>query len=218
MKGKEARSDETPIATHHDAAAALRVEAATIAWMVVEAGVAIGSGIVARSLLLVAFGADSVIELISAVVLWRRLRVEAVDPARTSDIERAEQRASRIAGGLLYALAVYVVIAAAIGFLHRSAAGFSLSGLIVTAIAAFGMPVLARAKLRLADRLASAALRADAMESLTCGYLSWLVLAGLAANAVFHLWWLDSAASLVIVPLLVKEAREAVTGHCACHD
>ncbi len=85
-------------------------------------------------------------------------------------------------------------------------------------VAAFGMPVLAKAKMRVADQIGSRALRADAMETFTCGYLSWVLLAGLAANAFLHWWWLDAAASLVIVPFLPKESREAITGECACHQ
>ena len=199
-------------------ASAMRLEALSIAWMLVESVVGIGAGVVAGSVLLGAFGADSVIELISAVVLWRRLRVEAKGVADPDALEALERKAARIAGGLLYALAVYVVLAAAAGLVGRRPAEFSWPGVAVTAVAAIGMPLLARAKLRVAAAIGSAALRADAMESLTCGYLSWVVLTGLAANGLLHAWWVDSVASLVIVPLLVKEAREAMTGECACHE
>jgi divalent metal cation (Fe/Co/Zn/Cd) transporter len=76
------------------------------------------------------------------------------------------------------------------------------------------MPVLARAKLRLAQEIGSRALRADAMESLTCGTLSWVLLAGLLANAALHWWWLDSAAALALIPFLIREGREAIAGEC----
>ncbi len=93
----------------------------------------------------------------------------------------------------------------------------SCPGIIIAGVAAFGMPLLARAKIRVADKIGSRALRADAMETFTCGYLSWALLAGLIANAALHWWWLDSAAALAVVPLLMKEGREAVTGECRCH-
>lgn len=78
------------------------------------------------------------------------------------------------------------------------------------------MPILARAKIRVADRIGSKALWADAMETFTCGFLSWVLLAGLVASALLHWWWLDSVAALVLVPLLVKEGREAISGECGC--
>ena len=197
---------------------ALRLEAISLFWMVIEASISLRAGLASGSLLLVAFGADSVIELISAGVLFWRLRVEARVPAvDVGGIEAAERRASRIGGSLLYALSVYVVLQAGYGMIHRHHADTSGPGLIVALIAAFGMPVLARAKIRVADQIGSRALRADAMETFTCGYLSWVLLAGLTANALLHWWWLDAAASLIIVPLLIKESREAMTGECSCH-
>ncbi len=195
----------------------LRLEGLSIAWMAVEAAVSVGAGVSAGSLLLVAFGVDSVIEIVSASVLFRRLQGEA--DGRLADeaaVEASERKASRIAGYLLCALALYVVAQAVYGLTHRHRAETSWPGIGVALVAAVGMPWLAKAKIRVADRIGSRALRADAMETFTCGYLSWALLAGLAANAVWHWWWLDGAAALAIVPLLVKEAREAVTGECGC--
>ncbi len=198
--------------------AGLWLEAVSIAWMVIEAAVSVGAGIAAGSLLLVAFGVDSVIELISATVLFWRLRQQAI--GRLPDevaVEALEQKASRIAGFLLYALSLYVVVQALYGLTHERHAEISWPGIGVALVAAFGMPLLAKAKIRVADRIGSRALRADAMETFTCGYLSWALLAGLVANAVLHCWWLDGAAALAVVPLLLKEGREAVTGECGCH-
>ena len=198
---------------------ALRLEAITLLWMVVEASVSIGAGVVAGSLLLVAFGADSVIELISAGVLFWRLRLEAMaQPGDMETVEAVERRASRIGGYLLYVLSACVVLQALYGLTHRHHAAASWLGMAVAVVAAVGMPLLAKAKIRVADQIGSHALRADAMETFTCGYLSWVLLGGLAVNAVLHWWWLDAAASLVVVPLLVKEAREAMTGGCACYS
>lgn len=202
-----------------DMQAALRLEVLTIGWMLIEASVSIGAGAMAGSVLLLAFGVDSVIELISASVLFHRLRKEA-NGARNdeAEIEALEHRAARIAGYLLYALAAYVVLQSGYGLLHRHTAETSWVGLSVALVAALGMPVLAKAKIRVADRIGSKALRADAMETFTCGFLSWVLLAGLAANALLHWWWLDSVAALVLVPFLLKEGREAITGECSCHD
>jgi divalent metal cation (Fe/Co/Zn/Cd) transporter len=192
----------------------LRLQTASIAWIVVEAGVAIGAGVMAGSLLLVEFGVDSVIELISAAMLLWRLVSESTGRA---DFEAVERRASGIAGYLLYALSLYVLIQAGYGFTHRHHADTSWPGLVIAVLAAFGMPVLAKAKIRVADQISSGAMRADAMETFTCGYLAWVLLAGLVLNAALHWWWLDAAASLVIVPLLIKEGREAIKGECSCH-
>ncbi len=197
---------------------ALRLEAITLVWMVAEASLSLGAGIAAGSLLLIAFGADSVIELISAGVLMWRLRREARSgPGSEGAVGGVERKASRIGGSLLYALSAYVILQAIYGLTHRHHADTSWVGLFVALAAAFGMPALARAKLRAADQIGSRALRADAMETFTCGWLAWVLLAGLAANALLRWWWLDAAASLVVVPFLWKEAKEAITGECSCH-
>ena len=197
---------------------ALRLEALTLGWMVVEAGVSISAGIAARSLLLVAFGADSIVELLSAGVLYWRLRREATAAAGDEEaIEVVERRTARIAGYLLYALAACVLFQSVYGLWSGHAAETSWWGMAVAVVAAVGMPRLARAKLRVAAEIGSRALRADAMETITCGRLSWILLAGLVANALLHWWWLDSAAALLLIPFLIKEGREAVKGECRCH-
>ena len=201
---------------------ALRLEIITIGWMVIEAAVAIGAGISARSLLLVAFGIDSVIELGSAIVVFRRFRIEACEKF-AGDLDNAgaiERKTARIAGYLLFLLSAYVVAQAIFGLVTRHAAETSPIGIAVAVIAAVGMPLLAKAKLRVAKRTDSRSLRADAMETLTCGYLAWVLLIGVVLNAVTHWWWIDSVASLAIVPLLLREGREALSGErCSgCDD
>lgn len=176
--------------------------------MLIEAAVAIGAGVAAHSLSLIAFGADSLIELASACVLLWRLDVEIRRGAEFP--ESVEQRASRIGGVLLFVLAVYVVVSAGYGLWVRQGQEFSTPGLIIAALAIPVMWWLARAKMRVADQIGSRALRADAVESITCGYLSGVVVIGLLIQLFMPgWWWVDSAASLVIVVLLVKEAREA---------
>ena len=183
------------------------LEYVTLAWMVIEAGVAIGAAIAARSITLLAFGIDSLIELASAAVLIWRLTVELRHGQ--SFAESAEKAASRIGGALLFALAAYVVAAAGWGFWTREGQTFSWPGLLVAAAAIAVMWVLSRRKLRIAEALGSGALRADAMESITCGWLSLAVVIGLTAQLMLGAWWIDSVTSLVIVWLLVKEGREA---------
>lgn len=191
---------------------ALRLEIVTVIWMVIEAGVAVGAGIVARSLLLVAFGIDSAIELASAIVVFRRFRVEWNEKSQEAlrEAGEIERKTARVAGYLLFALSAYVILQALFGLVTRHAAETSLVGIVVAIIAALGMPLLANTKLRVGNLIDSRSLRADAMETLTCGYLAWILLASLVLNAVTHWWWIDSVASLAIVPLLISEAKEAV--------
>ena len=191
---------------------AFHLEWLTIGWMVVEAVVALASGIASGSLVLVAFGLDSVIELISAGVLVWRLSIELRNGEAFS--ENAERIASRIGGALLFALAGYVVVAAGWNLLWRLGEEFSLPGLVVTLLAIPVMRYLARRKLDLAEKLGSRALRADAIEAITCGWLSFVAVVSLTAQAVFGFWWIDSIGSLAIVWLLVKEGREAWIGEC----
>ena len=193
--------------------AALRLEIVTIVWMVIEAAVAVGAGIAARSLLLVAFGIDSAIELASAVIVFRHFRLQFTEKSeRTQDsVGDVERKAARVAGYLLFLLSAYVLLQAIFGLTIRHAAETSPIGIAVALIAAFGMPFLAKAKLRVAALIDSRSLRADAMETLTCGYLAWILLLGLALNAVARWWWIDSVASLALVPLLIREGYEAVS-------
>lgn len=185
-----------------------------MAWMTVEAGVAIDSGVRAHSISLTAFGIDSLIELASAGVLVWRLRVELRHGRRFS--QTAERIAGRIAGGLLFALAAYVAVAAAWGLRSRQGEAFSWAGMGVTALAIPVMSVLARRKLVVAEKLGSRALHADAVEAIACGWLSFVVMVGLAAQRVLALWWIDSVASLALLRLLVKEGREAWQGEGCC--
>ena len=186
---------------------AFRLEYFTFGWMVIEAAVAIGAGVAAQSITLLAFGIDSLIELASAGVLIWRLNLELRRGQSLS--ESAERTASRIGGVLLFALAGYVMVAAGWGFWIREGQAFSWPGLLVALAAIPAMWVLSRRKLRIAAALASRALRADAVESIACGWLSFAVVSGLMAQLVLGAWWIDSATSLVIVWLLVKEGREA---------
>lgn len=194
---------------------AVRLQMVTLAWMLVEAAAGIGAALAARSMLLLVFGMDSVLELASASLLVYRLRLQRLSDAAEMDrVEAVELRTARASGWLLIALAAFVLVEGVYGLLQRQGAGFSALGITVAAVAAICMPFLARARLRLAEEIGSAALRADAVESLACGYLAWAVLAGQVATTLLRWWWLDRAVALLLIPYLVKEGRAAITGEC----
>lgn len=205
-----------------DLRTALLLTYITLGWMTIEGVASLILGWFSKSLLLEAFGMDSVIELLSASVLLWRLRVEAGGRADETRIEGVERRAARLMGYMLYGLALFVVLNSAYGlFLARRVTDTheSVWGILIGLVAKVGMPILAGYKLKVAARLNSRALRADAMESITCGYLSIVLMIGLAATRLFDWWWLDSVAALALIPFLVKEGRAAVKGDgCCCAD
>jgi divalent metal cation (Fe/Co/Zn/Cd) transporter len=187
----------------------------TIAGMTVEAGASLLAARLARSPALLAFGGDSLVELLSAsVVLWRFASLRRSQDA----IQRAERRAARLAGILLLLLAAFVAAVAFLGLLGYHPPRPSLVGIFVLCAAVVVMPWLAREKRKISAATGSAALRADAAESSVCGYLSLIALAGLLANFVWNLGRADSIAAIALIPFILYEAREAVRGKpCACH-
>jgi divalent metal cation (Fe/Co/Zn/Cd) transporter len=186
---------------------AFRLEWLTVGWLLIEAAGGVAAGIAAHSLTLIAFGADSVIELASACLLIWRLNVEMKRGAEFPEI--LERRTARLASVLLFALAVYLAGAAAWGLSTRSAQQFSVAGAILAGAAIPIMVALAKAKADIARRIASRALRADAAEAIACAYLSGVVVAGLLAQGLTGAWWVDSVTSLALIPFLVREALEA---------
>lgn len=187
-----------------------RIQTITIGWMILEAGVSLWAAWRAKSPALLAFGGDSAIELLSAVVVLWRFRRNAPD-------ENTERRAARIAGVLLLILTVYVVAASAATLLGYSEARPSLLGIIVLIAAAIIMPWLAQQKSRLSALTGSASLRADAAESMLCAYLSLTALLGLAAHQLLGVAWADPVAALAVTPLIAWEARQAFVGKaCSC--
>ena len=189
----------------------VRLQALTIAWMTVEVMVALGAAWTARSPALLGFGGDSAIELFSAIIVLWRFRSK-------SDSADAEKLAARVAGGLLYIVAAFVVVTSGLSLLGYREPQPSFAGLVLLIVAAIGMPWLASQKRKLATQAASASLRADATESALCGYLSLIALAGLLANLIFHAPWADPIAALALVPLIAREAWEAIhaSRHCCC--
>ena len=179
----------------------------TIGWMTVEAIVAITAGIAAGSLVLIAFGLDSVLELASAGILMWRLSVELRRGEKFS--ESAERVASRIGGSLLFLLAAYLTVSAMWRLWNGAGEEFSWPGFIVALVAIPAMRYLARRKLGIAEKIGSRALRADAVEAITCGWLSFVVVVSLALQWLTGAWWIDSIGALAIVWFLIKEGREA---------
>jgi divalent metal cation (Fe/Co/Zn/Cd) transporter len=202
-----------------DVRLALLLTYITLGWMTIEGAASLLLGWASKSLLLEAFGIDSVVELFSATVLLWRLRVEASDSATSEHVDFVEHRAARLVGYSLYALVAYVVLNSGYGlFIAKRITDTheSVWGILIGLVAKIGMPVLAAYKLKVAARLNSRALRADAIESITCGYLSLVLMTGLAATRLLGWWWLDSVAALALIPFLVKEARAAISGECGC--
>jgi divalent metal cation (Fe/Co/Zn/Cd) transporter len=191
----------------------------TIGWMTIEGAASLLLGWASKSLLLEAFGIDSIVELFSAGVLLWRLKVEANGLADETRVEDVERRAARWVGYSLYALVAYVILNSAYGLFvveRITDTHESVWGILIGLVAKVGMPILAGYKLRLAARLNSRALRADAMEAITCGYLSIVLMVGLAATRFLGWWWLDSVAALALIPFLIKEARAAVGSERGC--
>lgn len=180
----------------------------TLVWMLVECCLSLYAAAAAHSPVLLAFGSDSFVELLSAgVVLLQFLPRFSV----------SERIAARAAGALLFALALIVSIMAVGSLWSRLRPEITRLGIGITLAALVVMPILAKLKRREARRSNNAALAADAVQSATCAYLAAIALAGLAINALFHISWFDSLAALVAVPLLIKEGRAAWQGKaCGC--
>ena len=202
-----------------DVRLALLLTYITLGWMTIEGAASLLLGWASKSLLLEAFGIDSIIELFSASVLLWRLRIEASGRADEARVEAVEYRASRLVGYTLYFLVGYVVFNSAYGIFiaHRvTDTHESAWGILIGLVAKIGMPILAGYKLKVAARLNSRALRADAIEAITCGYLSIVLMIGLAATRIFGWWWLDSVAALALIPFLIKEGTAAIRGDSCC--
>lgn len=186
----------------------LWLQGVTLAWMLVEFGVSAYAAATAHSLAMMAFGSDSLVELLSAAVVLLQW---------TPQFSISTGRAGRIAGFLLYGLAFMVGGVAVASLALRWQPETSRVGILMTTAALIAMPILARLKSREARRMGNAALAADAVQSTACAYIALVALAGLLLNAIFHIAWFDSIAALAALPFLIEEARLASRGHgCGC--
>jgi len=186
---------------------ALIAEYVTVGWNVIEGIVAIMAGIIAGSIALIGFGLDSYIEVASGIVLIWRLRKHGF---ADEEEEVAEKRAVLFVGVTFLLLAFYVTFESGKKLLFQEHPDESIIGIILAIVSLIVMPVLAFYKKKIATEINSRALRADALETLACSYLSLTLVVGLGANALFGWWWADPLAALAMVYFLVREGWEAV--------
>lgn len=185
-----------------------RIEYLNFAWTALEAVAGIGAGVIAGSIALVGFGVDSVIEMASSGILLWRLNHEFG--------ERRERTALRLVGVSFLLLAVYVGWEAAESLITYQPPNVSYFGIVFSVLCLIVMPLLARAKRRIAARIGSGAMEADSRQSSICGYLAAILLCGLALNALLGWWWADPVAALVMLPIIIKEGFDALRGKACC--
>ena len=190
-----------------------QLEYATIGYNSLEGIIAIAAGLIAGSVALVGFGFDSVIEVISGATLLWRLYADVDEERR----ELVEQRALRIVGWSFLLLAAYVTFDAGKALIRREPPDESMIGIALAAVSLVVMPLLVRAKRRVAAAIGSKALDADATQTALCTYLSAILLGGLLLNALAGWWWADPVAALVMLPIIVREGLEGIRGE-RCED
>ena len=187
---------------------------ATIAYNCVEAVIALVAGLLAGSVALVSFGFDSVIEVTASGAAQWRLRADVDEGKR----ERVERITGRIIGWTFLALAAYVLIDSVRTLLTRQHPEASTMGLLILALSVVVMPLLARAKRRVAIQMGSRSLEADASQTSLCAYLSAIALAGVALSTWLGWWWADPVAALAMVPIIAKEGVSGLRGKHHCED
>jgi divalent metal cation (Fe/Co/Zn/Cd) transporter len=189
------------------------LEYLTVAWNLIEGIVAVASGAASGSIALVGFGIDSFIETSSGGVLLWRLRAEH----HGHDAEQVERKALKLVGVSFMLLAAYVAFESVKSLIEREVPERSVVGIAIAVLSLIAMPWLAYQKRKTAGNLGSAALKADSRQTSLCAYLSLILLAGLLLNALAGWWWADPVAGLCMVPIIVKEGREALRGE-TCSD
>ena len=186
----------------------------TIGYNSLEGLIAVSAGLLAGSIALVGFGSDSLIEVTSGAVLLWRLHAD-VDEARR---ERVEAISLRLVGICFIVLALYVIHDSVESLLKRQTPDESLIGIVLASVSLIVMPLLVRAKRKVARSINSGALMADSKQTELCTYLSAILLMGLLLNALFGWWWADPVAALIMVPIIAKEGIEALRGETCCDD
>ena len=189
-----------------------RLEYFTVAYNSLEGVCSIVAGLIAGSVSLVGFGMDSIIEVASGAALIWRLQQD-FDVRRREQVERS---ALRIVGLCFIALAAYVLYQSVSTLARRASPERSVVGIVVAGSSVVVMPLLARAKRRVAVQLGSHAMQADSKQADFCGFRSAILLCGLLTNALFGWWWMDPAAALVMVPIIAKEGLDGVRGRNCC--
>jgi divalent metal cation (Fe/Co/Zn/Cd) transporter len=194
---------------------AVRLEQFSIAWMLIEAGVAVTAGVIAGSLALTSFGFDSVIELVSAVLVLRRLRAGL---AGGEPDEPAQRRVLRIIAVTFYALAAYVIIGSVIDLVTSAHPESSPVGIALTISSLLVMPLLGWRKRHVGTLLGNPLVQADAAETILCATLAATTLLGLVLFTALGWWWADPIAALAVAYFAVREGREAWHGELLCDD
>ncbi len=189
-----------------------RLEYFTIAWNSLEGLVALVAGAFAGSISLVGFGIDSLIEVTSGTVLLWRMSVDADVESR----ERNEKLSLRIVGFCFLALVIYITYEAVSDLARKTVPEHSIPGIALACVSLVVMPILSRAKRKVANALSSAAMNADARQTDFCVYLSAILLAGLVFNAGLGWWWADPIAALTMVPIVAKEGFDGVKAKTCC--
>ncbi len=178
-----------------------------IGWHVIEASVAVTAGVVAGSVALVGFGADSLIEAIAGlVVIWRLASTHTM----------SERSAQQMIAASFYVLAAYVAVEATRSLAAVDRPGVSWVGIGLSVVTLATMPPLAAAKARVADALGSSATKSESRQTMLCAYLSAALLVGLGLNALLGWWWADPVTALAIAGVALKEGREAWRGESCC--
>ncbi len=191
---------------------AICIEIVSLVIIITEGSISIIAGISAKSISLIAFGADSLIELITSAFLLWRFTVQYRDQSN-EDIEKAEKIASWVAAIALTILCLYIILESGYGLIHQeNEFSFSVLGITVSAFALLSMPILALRKRRIAIALNSPALKADAACSMTCAYMAGAVLIGFVIYHFFKISWIDSAVSIAFLYWLIPETKEAFEG------
>jgi divalent metal cation (Fe/Co/Zn/Cd) transporter len=189
-----------------------RLEYFTIGWNTLEGLVAVVAGALAGSISLLGFGIDSFIEVTSGTVLLWRMSVDADALKR----ERNEMLSLRIVGVCFLALALYVGYESVSDLVSRKAPEHSIAGIVLACVSLVVMPVLSRAKKKVATGLGSSAMHADAKQTDFCVYLSAILLIGLLLNAMLGWYWADPLAGLIMVPIIAKEGFDGIRARACC--
>lgn len=189
-----------------------RLEYFTIGYNTLEGVTSIVAGLIARSVSLVGFGLDSLIEVTSGAALLWRLHHD-LDLSRREQVERAALRA---VGACFIALALYILYESGSMLIRHVPPKRSVFGIVIAAISVIVMPLLARAKRRVARQIGSGAMHADSRQADFCSYLSATLLGGLLLNAMLGWWWMDPAAGLVMVPIIGKEGIDGLRAETCC--
>lgn len=190
-----------------------RLEYFTIVWNSLEGLVSIAAGVIAGSVSLIGFGLDSLIEVTSGVALLWRFHHD-LNASRSEQVERISLR---IVGWCFILLAVYLLYESGSTLIQHESPKRSIPGICIAAVSLIVMPLLARAKRRVAAGIGSAAMQADSRQTDFCTYLSAILLGGLLLNALLGWWWADPVAGLVMVPSIAKEGIDGIRGAC-CHS